>query len=91
MGKKFSIAKAVDLNKLSENIQRYTIETGEFNPYIFMNEETIREMRKDYLERVDVLCEQILKSKYPNGLIGKYEGYKIYQDNNLKFGEVEIR
>lgn len=91
MSKKFSIAKTVNLRKLHENIQQYICETGENDPYIFANEETIREMSKDYLERVDVLCEQILRSKYPNGIIGKYEGYKIFQDNDLKFGEVEIR
>ena len=91
MSKKFSIARAVNLSKLHENIQCYICETGENNPYIFANEETIHEMSKDYLERVDVLCEQILRSKYPNGIIGKYEGYKIFQDNDLKFGEVEIR
>lgn len=91
MSKKFSISKAIDLNKLNMKIDEYRHDTGELNPYIFMNEETIRAMSNDYFSRVDPLCEHFLKIKYPNGLVGRYEGYKVFQDNELKFGEAEIR
>lgn len=90
MGKNFSILK-VDLNKLSSRIDDYRHETGELYPYIFMNEETIRVMSNDYLSKLDPLCEHLLRMKYPNGLVGKYEGYKIFRDNDLNFGEVELR
>ena len=28
---------------------------------------------------------------FRNGVIGEYCGYKVFMDNELKFGEIEIR
>lgn len=91
MSKKFSITKTIDIDKLKENISLYRYETGEMSPYIFMNNETIKAMNDEYFKLIDPIAECYLRSKCANGLLAKYEGYKIFLDNELKFGEVEIR
>lgn len=85
MGRKFSIIRAVDLNELNMQIEDYKCETHELEPYIFANEETI----KAIVESIHINW-WISKTK-GKGIVGKYEGYKIFPDNDLEFGEVEIR
>ena len=89
MGRKFSIIRAVDLNELNMQIEDYKCETHELEPYIFANEETI----KAIVESININwwdIEIISKTK-GRGIVGRYEGYKLFPDNELKFGEVEIR
>ena len=86
MSKKFSIVKTkIDVNKLLNNIKDCSIINKE-NPYLFMNKDTIDEL--------------ILQIRYkPNGfwetqsrgMCGYFQGHKVFCDNTLKFGEVEIR
>ena len=85
MNKKFSIAKTIDLDKIDEEIYKYIDETGENNPYIFMCDAT-----------VDAIIQELpiphINSKTrPNYVTAKYLGYTIFSNNEMKFGEVEIR
>jgi len=82
---KFSILKSLDLEKISTNIKIYENSTGN-EPYLFMSNET-----------ADAICKQAafyLGTLFPNkanDVLALYEGYKVFQNNDLEFGEVEIR
>ena len=85
---RFSILKSLDLEKISQNICIYECETGEI-PYLFMNEETIRAL---YNEISDCfITKESFESLNSQGMVGSFEGYKLYPNNDLEFGEVEIR
>jgi len=93
--KKFSIIKSVDTSKLNRQIKEYECTTGEV-PYLFMANST----GKALLEEVCANCDSVvyasdviemLRAMYPGTAIGSYKGYKIYENNDLAFGEVEIR
>lgn len=86
MSKKISIAKAVDVDRLRENISLYRHETGVVSPYIFANDETIYEIGKN-CNCLKKCCLSYSINKY----VGYFEGYKLFLDNTLSFGEVEIR
>lgn len=86
MSKKFSIAKAVELNKLRNEILDYEAKTGERNPYIFANKEIISAMAESC--NVDWFRMDI--SKIP-GRVAMFEYSKVFCDEDLAFGEVELR
>lgn len=82
MSRKFSIVKKIDLDKLRRQIENYRIETGEINPYIFMNLDTIKQIGEEAGVPVKIFCLND---------IGLFEGNNIFLHNGLKYGEVEIR
>ena len=84
MSKKFSIVKEIDLDKFRKQIELYKYETGEINPYIFMNLETIKQIG----EQVGAPCKTLYFNTYE---IGFFEGNNIFLHNGLKYGEIEIR
>lgn len=85
MSKKFSIIKEIDLDKLRRQIDLFRHETGETNPYLFMSYETMNKI-------CDPLIDWKMFINYnPNQLIARFEGYKVFNDNELSYGEVEIR
>ena len=91
MRKKFSIVK-VDIDKLNENIMDYIYETGEINPYLFMSKDTIIAFLEELEPCLGVyLTKDLLGKTRLNGKIGLYEGHKVFENNDLSFGEVEIR
>ena len=86
MSKKFSITKTkIDINKLVANIEEYSV-INITKPYIFMNKDTIDELislagyKPDGLWGAQSSC-----------MCGYFQGYKVFCDNTLSFGEVEIR
>lgn len=89
MSKKFSIIKHLDISTLDNEIVRYQDENKE-NPYIFINKETI-----DDLECIAPLgsYEKFIscKNEMKCGVMAMYRGFKIYENNDLKYGEVELR
>lgn len=87
MNKKFSITKTIDLNKLSNEINEYIMQTGETNPHIFMHIDTMQAIDKAFPTN---FTEPIRISDC-QGTIGYWEEYQMFTDNNLEFGEVEIR
>lgn len=85
--RKFSIAQKIDMDELNNMIDKYQCYTGETNPYLFMNKSTI-----DAIPTVDntIYNLQQIYAK-ANGIAGYYCGYKVFRDDTLDFGEVEIR
>lgn len=86
MSKKFSITKTkIDINKLVANIEEYSV-INMTKPYVFMNKDTVDELisqvgyKPDGLWGVQSSC-----------MCGYFHGYKVFCDNTLNFGEVEIR
>lgn len=95
MSRKFSIIEKIDLKKIDNEIQRYKLANKLYNrwddPYIFMSEETARAIES----KNDVVVEnETIENKIKNikgGVYATYTGYKVFIDNDLKFGVVEIR
>ena len=87
MNRKFSIIQKIDMSELNRMIDEYKISTDETNPYLFMNESTINVIPNadDTLYDLNQICAKV------NGIAGYYSGYKIFKDDSLDFGEVEIR
>ena len=84
---KFFITKIIDLDRLDNKIYEFICKTNEDNPYIFMNRNTI-----NAIPPVDTPIHYLNQiSAKANGIVGYYQGYKIFEDNTLEFGEVEIR
>lgn len=55
-------------------------------PVIFMNDETAKQIEADAAKYFT-----ISKSKTNKGHIVRYEGYKVFIDNDLEYGEIEVR
>ena len=86
MSKKFSITKTkIDINKLVTNIEEYSI-VNMTEPYIFMNKDTIDELTSQVGYKPDGL--RVTQSSC---MCGYFHGYKVFCDNTLSFGEVEVR
>ena len=87
----FSIVDKININKLNTKVEEFIYRKGH-RPYIFANKETLDALVK--------LIEQELKfisastgvvSSFKTCLVGKYQGYKMFEDDTLKFGEIELR
>ena len=88
MSRKFSIVQSINLNKIHNEIDEYILLNNCFDPYIFMSEETIREIEKEF--PIVEYTDSTLKPKY-KGKEGTFVGYKVFVNNDLNFGIVEIR
>lgn len=86
MSKKVLITKTkIDINKLVTNIEEYSA-VNLTKPYIFMNKDTIDELISLVGYKPDGLWGA--QSSY---MCGYFLGNKVFCDNTLSFGEVEIR
>ena len=83
----FNIAKSIDIEKLNEKIAEFPI-TEAHNPYIFMNEDTMREL----IAKITIIKypsdDITIKGRY---MVGVYQGNKVFIDDTKSFGEVELR
>lgn len=97
----FSIAN-VDVDKLHRKIDEFTCNEGQA-PYIFANLETYeclaRQMDLDFNEtkmsglelKFNYFSNDAYFFKDDSGMIAMYHGNKIYENDTLKFGEIELR
>lgn len=79
----------VDTRKLQEEISKYEIMNNQ-KAYLMMNKETMDTITLDIAEK----CKPLISPNDVKDLGGKlstYHGNKCYVDNDLAFGEVEIR
>ena len=93
MSKKFSILKSVDTNKLDKQINEYKYTTGE-EPYLFMSNATGNAIMNELCNiptMPPTKIEEMLRLMTPGAKVGTYKGINIYENNDLAFGEVEIR
>jgi hypothetical protein len=78
--------KELNLKELQEAISRFSVLENKC-PYLFMNVDTL-----DALEKQSNLKPLNMPNNIPsNSVICKYHGYKVYLNDSLMFGEVEIR
>lgn len=91
MSRTFSIVKAVDLDRLDREINTYINVTGERNPYIFMSNDTADAIA-NVTNPLDVFwTRKDFNVQLKTGARGEYIGYSVFVNDNLKFGEIEIR
>ena len=83
---KFNIAKSIDVNKLNEQIAKFSM-IESYAPYIFINENTAKEL----------IAYSIVEHSYEDITIkhgnrfGTYRGNKVFIDNTKSYGEIELR
>lgn len=93
MSRKFSIVATINLSRIDEEITRYVNLNGNFDPYIFMNEDTAKAIENEVgahdieVGGVDLPSKRNTK----DGVCATYSGYKVFINNDLRFGIVEIR
>lgn len=81
----FSIVQAIDIEKIVDKLDYFIRTTGNTIPYIFMSKDTANAITYDvvsHIEMGDFGC---------SGVIGRFHGYNVFEDNSLKFGIVEIK
>lgn len=81
----FVVQHKIDYIKLDRQIDNYYIEHNN-SPYIFMNEDTI-----DCIVKYTGMSPNGLHGVNTKGLCGCFQGNKVFCDNTLSFGEVEMR
>lgn len=90
MSKKFSIVKSLDIDKLDNEIKNYMRISNSHDPYIFMSDATADIIAQHY-DPVDIYSSTKLGVQDRCEHRALYTGYKVFTDNNLKFGDIEIR
>lgn len=98
MSRKFSIVSTIDLKKIDKEIYEYIAHNGhlEPEPYLFMNEDTAKAIEAQ-ISMYNLIfydnSDNSLSSKKnkKDGVYATYTGYKIFINNDLRFGVVEIR
>ena len=88
----FSIVDKINVNKLNTKIAEFVYREGH-EPYIFANKETLDALVKP-IEQAEMFANSWgigLVSSFKTCLVGKYQGNKMFEDDTLKFGEIELR
>lgn len=88
----FSIVEKINVDKLNMKIAEFVYSEGH-QPYIFANKETLDALVKP-IEQAEMFANSWgigLVSSFKGCLVGKYQGNKMFEDNTLKFGEIELR
>lgn len=91
MLEKFSIVKEIDMMKLNEKLSEFFNVKG-YSPKIFTSNETLEALSKSYVQemkRIKFVDGGVLDKA--EGLIVEYQGYGMFEDNDLEFGEIELR
>lgn len=96
MSRKFSIITAINFDKLDNEISEYVQYHGNFDPYIFMSEDTANAIESECEVQFGFIAKDINSNVKPkgdakNGIKASYCGYKVFINNDLKYGIVEIR
>jgi len=82
---KFSIIRKIDTQLLNNQLHKWEQTNHEYNPIILLSPDTLRDMPR--------LDEYKLESTNNNctGMVGMYQGYKVFSDPTMGYGEVELR
>jgi hypothetical protein len=87
----FSIVDKIDVNKLNTKIAEFVYREGH-EPYIFANKETLEILVKPIEHELKFVSPiTSVTTSFKRCFIGKYLGNKMFEDNTLKFGEIELR
>ena len=87
----FSIVDKINVNKLNTKVEEFIYRKGH-RPYIFANKETLEALVKPIEQEIKFVSAATgAVSSFKTCLVGKYQGYKMFEDDTLKFGEIELR
>lgn len=89
---KFSIVENINRDILNRKIAEFACKEN-YEPYVFANNETIDAMMKQTsIEFNSVTYSRgDIKTCASNCFVGEYRGRKMFKDDTLKFGEIELR
>lgn len=87
----FSIKSGVDERLLQSSIGifRSRHENTFIDPYIFLSKGTFDDLCKLLDSNYD--CSKKIQKDEKLGILGYYQGSKMFEDNTLPYGEVELR
>lgn len=92
MSRKFSIMATINFDKLDNEINEYIKCNDGFAPYIFMSEDTANAIAKEFeIEFGIPVTDTCSNVRVKDGVKATYTGYKVFINNDLKLGVVEIR
>lgn len=87
----FSIVDKINANKLKTKVEDFICRKG-YQPYIFANKETLDALTNPLEQEIKYLSLPTdITSSLNTCLIGRYRGNKVFRDETLKFGEIELR
>lgn len=88
----FSIVEKINRNILNRKIAEFACKEN-YEPYVFANKETIDAlMKQTSIEFNSVTYSRgDIKTCASNCFVGKYRGRKMFIDDTLEFGEIELR
>ena len=87
----FSIVDKINVDKLNTKVAEFVYREGH-EPYIFANKETLDALVKPIEQELNFISASTgVVSSFKTCLVGKYQGHKMFEDNTLKFGEIELR
>lgn len=87
----FSIVDKINVNKLNTKVEEFIYRKGH-RPYIFANKETLEALVKPIEQELKFVSAATgTVSSFKACLVGKYKGDKMFEDDTLKFGEIELR
>lgn len=87
----FSIVDQINVDKLNTKIAEFIHRKGH-RPYIFANKETLDALVKPIEQELKFVSAVTgVTTSFKSCPIGKYQDNKIFEDNTLKFGEIELR
>nr|DAH71356.1 MAG TPA: hypothetical protein [Caudoviricetes sp.] len=90
---KFSIVEKINVDKLNMKIAEFVYREGH-EPYIFANKETLEALIKPIEQKLNFITSSTGSTRIYVGkscLVSKYQGNKMFEDDTLKFGEIELR
>lgn len=85
---KIDISKKIitlDNQKLSDEIVKYECISNQ-TAYLFMNQSTMKA-----LSNLTAMKIPYMEINTDDCILAKYSGRKVFQNNDLEFGEIEIR
>lgn len=87
----FSIVDKINVDKLNTKVAEFVYREGH-EPYIFANKETLDALVKPIEQKLKFVSAVTgTVSSFKACLVGKYQGNKMFRDDTLKFGEIELR
>ncbi len=87
----FSIVEKINVDKLNTKVAEFLYKEGH-EPYIFANKETLDVLVKSIGQELKFVSTATgIVSSFKGCLVGKYRGNKMFEDDTLKFGEIELR
>lgn len=87
----FSIVDQINVDKLSTKVDEFICRKGH-RPYIFANKETLEALVKPIEQELKFVSAATgAVSSFKTCLVSKYRGDKMFEDDTLKFGEIELR